>query len=352
MAGGFIAVYYRIRQNRADASRQPLLDAGRGPSFSHRLSDRSPVKYNQLRALVAIAQHGSIRAAAKTVYLSQPALTKAIRELEQELGVPLVSRSARGAQLTQYGQAVCARAKLILAEMQHAKDDVIQLAGHAGGTVSCAVTPLVSLKFLSRAIHSFRQRMPKTRLSVQEGFLTAALARLRDGSLDFVIAIIDEKKLAPEFMFRSLLEGELIISARQGHPLANAESIADLDGAEWMLNTTPESIGQSLQDFFVRHGASAPHVVVECSSFSASFSLSVNSNLLSCCPKSFLETDWIRERIIAVPVREALPRVSVGIISRRDALNTAACDYLIDCFVEAVAAVPQFQFDTDRAGVL
>jgi LysR family transcriptional regulator of abg operon len=218
--------------------------------------------------------------------------------------------------------------------------------------VSCAVTPLVSLKFLSRAIHSFRQRMPKTRLSVQEGFLTAALARLRDGSLDFVIAIVDEKKLAPEFVFRSLHEGELIISARKGHPLANAESITDLEDAEWMLNTTPESIGQSLQDFFVQHGASAPHVVVECSSFSASFSLTVSSNLLSCCPKSFLETDWIRERLVSIPVREALPRVSVGIISRRDALNTSACDYLIDCFVEAVAAVPQFQFDTDSAGVV
>lgn len=93
-------------------------------------------------------------------------------------------------------------------------------------------------------------------------------------------------------------------------------------------------------------------MVVECSSFSASFSLSVKSNLLSCCPKSFLETDWIRERIISIPVREPLPRVSVGIISRRDALNTSACDYLIDCFVEAVAAVPSFQFDTDSAGVV
>jgi DNA-binding transcriptional LysR family regulator len=144
----------------------------------------------------------------------------------------------------------------------------------------------------------------------------------------------------------------LIISARKGHALAHAESIAELEGADWMLNTTPESIGQSLQDFFVRHGASAPHVVVECSSFSASFSLSVNSNLLSCCPRSFLETDWIRERIVSIPVRETLPCVSVGIISRRDALNTSACDYLIDCFVEAVAAVPQFQFDTDSAGVV
>jgi molybdate transport repressor ModE-like protein len=304
------------------------------------------LKHNQLRALVAIAEHGSLRAAARTVCLSQPALTKAIRELEQDLGVPLVARNARGAQLTQFGQAIYARAKLILAEMQHAREDVIQLSGFEGGTVSCAVTPLVSLKYLPRAIHTFRLRMPKTRLSVQEGFLSSALAGLRDGTLDFAIAIVDDSKITGEFQFRPMLEAELIISARKGHPLAKAQSIAELEGAEWVLNTTPESIGRVLQDYFVSVGAAAPRVVVECSSFSASFSLSSNSNYLSCCPKSFLESEWFRQHVIALPVREPLPRVSVGIISRRDALNTAACDYLIDCFADAVASAPAFDHDT------
>jgi molybdate transport repressor ModE-like protein len=293
------------------------------------------VKHNQLKALAAIAQHGSIRSAARSVFLSQPALTKAVRELEQELGVPLVSRSARGAQLTEYGQAVYARAKLILAEMQHARDDVLQLSGKAGGSVSCAVTPLVSLKFLPGAIRAFRQRMPATRLSIHEGFLQAALPRLRDGTLDFAIAIIDETKLGAEFECVKLVEAEVIISARKGNPLAACTSIAELQDADWVLNTTPESIGQSVQSFFVENGLSAPRVVVECTSFSATFSLSVMSDMLSCCPKSFLETDWIRERVVAVPVRETLPKVTVGIITRRDALGTPACDYLIDCFVSA-----------------
>jgi len=293
------------------------------------------VKHNQLRALAAIAQHGSIRAAARSVFLSQPALTKAIRELEQDLGVPLVSRSARGAQLTEYGQAVYARAKLILAEMQHVRDDVLQLSGKTGGSVACAVTPLVSLKFLPRAIGSFRRRMPATQLIVQEGFLQGALPRLRDGSLDFVIAILDESKLAPDFACQRLLEAEVIITARQGNPFAQCTSIAELQNADWVLNTTPESIGQSIQSFFVEHGLRSPRVVVECSSFSATFSMSINSDMISCCPKSFMETDWIRERVVALPVREQLPRVTVGLITRRDALSTPACDYLIDCFVAA-----------------
>ncbi|TDV39446.1 LysR family transcriptional regulator [Paraburkholderia caballeronis] len=308
------------------------------------LSPATSLKHHQLRALVAIAEHGSLRAAARTVYLSQPALTKAIRELEQDLGVPLVVRSARGAQLTSFGHAIYARAKLILAEMQHAREDVLQLAGLDGGAVSCAVTPLVSLKYLARAIHTFRLRMANTRLAVQEGFLSSALAGLRDGTLDFAIAIVDETKVAGEFQFRRLLEAELIVSARRGHPLADAQSIEDLQDADWMLNTTPESIGRVLQDYFLERGFGAPRVVVECSSFSASFALSYGSDLLSCCPKSFLESDWFRERVVAVPVREPLPRVAVGIISRRDALNTAACDYLIDCFADAVASAPPFDF--------
>lgn len=296
------------------------------------------LKHNQLRALVAIAEHGSLRAAAKTVCLSQPALTKAIRELEQDLGVPLVARSARGAQLTQFGRAIYARAKLILAEMQHAREDVYRLSGLEGGVVSCAVTPLISLKYIARAIRMFRKRMATTRLSVQEGFLTQAMAGVRDGSLDFAIAILDDTRISNEFQFRSLLEAELIISARQGHPLANARSIFELGSAEWMLNTTPESMGRVLQDYFVAMGAGAPRVVMECSSFSASFAMSANSDLLSCCPKAFLETPWFSSRVVAVPVTEGLPRVTVGIVSRRDALNTAACDYLIDCFAEAVSA--------------
>lgn len=301
-----------------------------------------PLKHNQLRALVAIAEHGSLRAAARTLCLSQPALTKAIREFEQDLGVPLVARNARGAQLTQFGRAIYARAKLILAEMQHAREDVYRLSGMEGGVVSCAVTPLMSLKYLPRAIRSFRQRMATTRLSVQEGFLTQAMAGVRDGTLDFAIAIVDDAKITGEFQFRPLLEADLIISARKGHPLAQAKSIFELGGAEWMLNTTPESIGRVLQDYFVSMGAAAPRVAIECSSFSASFSLSSHSDLLSCCPKSFLDAAWFNDRVIAVPVEEPLSRVSVGIISRRDALNTAACDYLIDCFAEAVTSVSPF----------
>ncbi|WP_260449944.1 LysR substrate-binding domain-containing protein [Burkholderia contaminans] len=219
------------------------------------------MKHHQLRALAAIAEHGSLRAAARAIHLSQPALTKAIRELELDLGVPLVTRNARGAQLTRCGQAVYARARLILAEMQHARDDVIQLSGGKEGTLACALTPLMSLGFLPAALDAFRQRMPTIRLDVREGFLDTALPRLRDGSLDFVIAIVDATRLSPEFAFRPLLESELILMTRASNPLRHCTSLAQLQDAQWVLNTSPESIGRLLQDVFVAHGYPAPQPI-------------------------------------------------------------------------------------------
>jgi DNA-binding transcriptional LysR family regulator len=215
----------------------------------------------------------------------------------------------------------------------------MHLSGHAGGSVACAVTPLVALKFLPTVIGSFRCRMPRTKLMVQEGFLLGALPSLRDGSLDFVVAIMDETKLGPEFSCLTLLEEELILSARKGNPYAQRDSIAALQDAEWVLNTTPESIGQSVQSVFVAHGLPTPKVAVECTSFSATFSLLLNSDMISCCPKSFLETDWISERMIDIPVRETMPKVTVGVITRRDALATPACEYLVECFVDAARAL-------------
>nr|WP_281376263.1 LysR substrate-binding domain-containing protein [Burkholderia guangdongensis] len=204
------------------------------------------------------------------------------------------------------------------------------------GSVACALTPLMALGFLPGALDAFRKRMPSIRLDIREGFLDTALPRLRDGTLDFVVAVIDSEYEPFEFTFRPLLKSELILVTRASNPLHAAGSIAELQHAQWVLNTSPDSIGRMLQKFFVAQGYHAPEPIVECTSFTAAFSLSVHTDTISCVPKGFLDVDWIRERMVEIPVREAIPAVSVGILTRRDALNTAACDYLIHCFVEAV----------------
>ncbi|HTJ95492.1 MAG TPA: LysR family transcriptional regulator, partial [Pararobbsia sp.] len=123
-------------------------------------SARTAMRPHQLKALVAAADHGSIRAAARSVFLSQGALTKALKELEGEVDVALITRSTQGIQLTEAGRLLYVRASAIIAQMTAARDAVDRLKGESEGTLRAAISPLTAVTFFPRAYLAFRRRMP------------------------------------------------------------------------------------------------------------------------------------------------------------------------------------------------
>ena len=91
---------------------------------------------NQLRDFIAMSEHGSMRAAARALGVSAPALAKSVSQLEQELHVPLLQRSSRGVVLSDYGRALLERARLIVSEAHKASDEIAQLRGRHEGAVT------------------------------------------------------------------------------------------------------------------------------------------------------------------------------------------------------------------------
>jgi DNA-binding transcriptional LysR family regulator len=128
------------------------------------------MKYHQLRAFLTVAEQGSIRAAARSLHLSQAALTKALKELEQDLGVPLVLRTARGVQLTAFGQQLRIRGQMVTSEMRRAEDDIAYMKGELTGSVAAAITPSAALSILPKAFQIFREKMPNARVSLSKDF--------------------------------------------------------------------------------------------------------------------------------------------------------------------------------------
>lgn len=294
------------------------------------------MKYHQLKAFVSVAEEGSIRAAARSLNLSPAALTKAVKELEQALGVSLVVRTARGVQLTGFGQQLQVRARLIVAEMQRARDDIDQAQGAATGSVAAAITPAVALSILPDAYRAFRRRFPQARVSFFEGFPGVALPRLHDGTLDFAVAVVVPELLAAEFDHTELYRSQLRIVARNAHPLVRSTSLADLVDAEWLLNPSPESSSKMLCNCFEQHGLPAPKRVVECPSFAVAYSLMLGSDLIAAVPEQLLGVDWARDRLTVLPIRETIPPLSVQVVSRRDSPLTPAATMLLDCLRDAV----------------
>ncbi|WDD92112.1 LysR substrate-binding domain-containing protein [Burkholderia sp. FERM BP-3421] len=293
------------------------------------------MKYHQLKAFVTVAEEGSIRAAARALNLSPAALTKAIKELEQALGVSLVVRTARGVQLTAFGQQLQVRARLIVAEMQRARDDIEQAQGAATGAVAAAITPAAAVSILPDAYQAFRRRFPLTQVSFFEGFPGVALPRLHDGTLDFAVAVVMPERLAAEFDHAQLYASRLRIVARRAHPLARCTSLADLVDADWLLNPSPESSSQMLCQCFEQHGLRPPHRVVECPSFAVAHSLLLGSDLIAAVPEQLLSIEWARGQLAVMPIREAIPPLSVQVVTRRDSPLTPAAAMLLDCLRDA-----------------
>ena len=116
------------------------------------------MKLQQLQVLVAVVEQGGIRAAARALHLSQAAVTKSMRLLEEEAGVPLLLRRSRGVDLTEAGARLLARARVITRQVALARDDLRQAAGEDAGSVRLGVTPFVTLSGLGEAFRWFRQR--------------------------------------------------------------------------------------------------------------------------------------------------------------------------------------------------
>lgn len=289
------------------------------------------MKYHQLKAFVAVAEEGSIRAAARRLNVSPAALTKAVKELELALGVSLVVRTARGVQLTGLGQQLQVRARLIVAEMQRARDDIEQAQGATTGAVAAAITPAAAVTILPDAFRAFRRRFPIARVSLIEGFPGVALPRLHDGTLDFAVAVVVPELLAAEFDHAELYASRSLIVVLRGHPLASATTLADLVDADWLMNPSPESSTQVLFNCFVAHGLPVPARVVECPSYGVAHSLIMGSDLIASMPEQLLEAEWARDHLAVLPIRETLPALSVQVITRRDSPLTPAASMLLDC---------------------
>lgn len=180
------------------------------------------MKDHQLKALVQVADSGSIRAAARAMNLSQSALTKALRELEEDVGTELLQRSYKGIGFTPEGNALLIRARLVLATIDKARAEIRQMRGGAGAHVKAAITPLVTATVLPAVLRAFRKAQPEAELTFHEGLLVQALPELIEGKIDFAIALASPQDLPYEIEFEPLADIDAVPMVRTTHPLADA----------------------------------------------------------------------------------------------------------------------------------
>jgi LysR family transcriptional regulator of abg operon len=288
------------------------------------------MKLAQLRYVAAIADQGSLRAAARHLGVAQPAFSRSIAELERELGAALFERRARGMIATPLGQAFVRRANAILNDVRRACDEVEQLKGNALGEITIGLSIAAHLLLLPGSLRTFRDRHPKVRLHVIEGFYPTLLPGLQDGSVDFYIGPDPGLRLPATLKKETLFSAGRAVLCRVKHPLANAKSLKELHDAEWITTSITPKAESEIGDVFKRHHLPEPKLVLQSQSALTLLTCLTNSDLLAMAPAQWVDSPIAAQLLRTIPVKEKLSEVAIIVVTRRDAPLAPAAGYLLD----------------------
>ncbi|MBU6333796.1 MAG: LysR family transcriptional regulator [Chloroflexi bacterium] len=177
-----------------------------------------------LRYFEAVARHQHVTRASAELAVAQPALSKAMRDLERAYGgVALFERIGRNIRLTEAGEFLLVRARSILAQVDAVHEEMQARLGVRGGRVTVGAPPTVGVRLLPAVLAAFHRLYPQIELRVREAGTQALTGMLAAGEID--IAVVTLPTIERGFRVTPLFEEELVIVAAEGHPLAQQRSI-------------------------------------------------------------------------------------------------------------------------------
>ncbi|MEM5436928.1 LysR family transcriptional regulator [Paraburkholderia diazotrophica] len=294
------------------------------------------MRIHQLRALVAIADAGSVRGAARLLNSSPAAITQSLQQLEGDLDLQLVARTPSGVTLTQSGQTLLEHARLIVSQIARAEQALDAMRGETRRRLSIAVSAWVAMTFLPEAVVRFRQRMPDVQLEFFEGLLAIANPRLRDGRLDMYIGRKTPGGTSSEFTYRPLFSTTCAVVARRNHPRAESRTLEALLDLDWLVALDPETEGSAPYKMFAQHNLPVPRSIHFLHSLSVAVALLQRTDMVSIFPWPLIELCASRDALCAIPVREQLDDSMIDIITRTGQPSDATSRCFIDCLVESI----------------
>ena len=239
------------------------------------------LKLQQLRHVLAVFERGSLRNAAEQLGLAQPAMSRSIRELEQELGVELFERSHAGMKLTPIGSLFIRRAQAIQAEVGRTLREIEEVRDAGYGALTVGFSTAAHLALMPEMLAPFHLRFPRTRLRVVEGLLPTMEANLRSGTVDLYYGAVPANFNPGSLEVESLFENPRIVIARPDHSLSRATSIKELLDASWVTTPVVIDTDNEVNTLFEFAGLPLPWIALEAESGMSIFTAVANTDLLA-----------------------------------------------------------------------
>ncbi|TCJ15359.1 LysR family transcriptional regulator [Parasulfuritortus cantonensis] len=206
------------------------------------------IELRHLRTLAALAEAGSLTAAAARLHLTQSALSHQLKELEERLNLSLLDRAARPPTPTQAGRRLLELANRVLPQVDEALADLRGLAAGRTGRLYIASECHSCLEWLLPRLRGYRDRFPGVELDVVLSASLDPLPRLQEGALDVVLS--PDRRPLPGLEWTPLFDYEMRLVVAAGHPLAGCPAVRPEDLAEQTLLVYP--VARPRLDVFAR----------------------------------------------------------------------------------------------------
>lgn len=261
----------------------------------------------QLKDLLAVVSHGGYRAAARALDVSQAGLTKSLAKLEEEYGVCILQRTAKGVVLTSDGETFVAHARAILLEASRTEEWLRGLKHPAPVQVQLGLSIDPSLRLAPVVMADFRTACPDATLHVTQRSTTELIAAVRDNRLDLAVIRLPGQLDAGDLRVEVLYGSTAAIMVRKGHPLQFATSIQELAQSEWVVVGDPALPGQldeSIRELFMEQRLGRPRFAAVCDSLFEAISMLLESDCVARLPAALLNHRLAAGNLAAIRVRE------------------------------------------------
>lgn len=290
------------------------------------------LRLRQVALLLEVRAHGTLRAAAALLGMTQPAATNMLKELETALGVKLFEREGRGLRATAAGAAVMGHFDGLSGSMAALARDLEDLRAGGGGSLAVGSILAPSPTLLTRTVVQIKREQPRLRLSVLTETSDRLLDLLEQGTLDLVIGRMAEGHAHRDYQSR-VLEGEpLSVVVGPQHALARVRriSLQALAGEPWVLQPRESPMREVLELEFRLHGLDTPRDLVETASILTTIFLIGEAPMVAVVPASLAARYAAKGLVRVLPVKLTNELDPYGSIVRRGRPLSAAAQRFLE----------------------
>ena len=292
------------------------------------------VKLELYRVFRAVAQEGSVSAAAQQLYISQSAVSQSLQQLEQQLQVRLFSRSTRGVTLTEEGRVLLEYVEHALRLLESGEEKISQFLALQTGELTIGASDTVTKTYLLSRLEAFHRAYPDIRIRILNGTSSTVLEYLRSGKVD--IAFSSDTQDDAVYRVRHCFDTHTIFVVSPNYPcdLAHSYSVQEIAAMPLILLERKASSRVYVERFFLRHGLSITPEI-ELGSHNLLISLARIGLGVACVTQEFSQSGLGRGVIVPLKTDFTIEPRAVVMCTLRAVTPTAAANRFMDFISES-----------------